>query len=144
MIDNPLLERLRRELEAIPPGALLPRDWLLERLSENSAAASSAEGSAPLVDLSVPDLATLFGKRPSTVRAWLERGDFPGAYKLQGKEWRVPPSGVHAFQNQQRLETGDNRPRDAVPRLSDWRKSERSERGREAATNRSPNGNAEV
>lgn len=145
MIANPLLERLRGELEAMPQGALLPRDWLLERLSDHSAPASSAEGSTLRVDLSVLDLANLFGKQPSTVRAWLERGDLPGAYKLQGKEWRVPPSGVDAFQNQQRSETRKNRPRGGSPRLSDWRTVKgRPERDHKAATNGPPRGNAEV
>lgn len=144
MIDKPLLERLRGELKAMPPGALLPRDWLLERLSETPAPASSPEAPALSIDLSVSDLAKLFVKRPSTVRAWLERGDFPGAYKLHGKEWRVPLNGVSAFQNQQRSETSKSRPRASFPRLSDWRNVRgRSERGPKPAVTRSPRGNAE-
>jgi transposase len=58
--------------------------------------------SASLVDLTIQEVATMFGKRPSTMRAWVERGDFAGAYKLHGKEWRVPVDSVRQFQAQQR------------------------------------------
>jgi len=129
----------------MPPGALVPRDWLLEQLSGASPdAVASAAASTAVVDLTIADLAGLFHKRPSTVRAWVERGDFPGAYKLYGKEWRVPMSAVEAFQDRQR--------RGAVPssRLSAWRSvaqtraTTRRESGQQLATKRSPRGNAEV
>ena len=79
----------------MPPGSLVPRDWLLEQLGRPSSTASA-------IDLTIADLAELFGKRPSTVRAWVERGDFAGAYKLHGKEWRPPASSVETFQSRQR------------------------------------------
>ena len=92
---SPQLESLRTALAAMPPGALVPRDWLLEQLSDPPPATSEASSTpSPLVDLTIGGLGRLFGKRPSTVRAWVERGDFPGAYKLHGKEWRVPASAV--------------------------------------------------
>src|SRR6059036_287508 len=94
------------------PGTLVPRDWLLEQLSDTLVQGAP---SASFVDLTIQELATMFGKRPSTVRAWVERGDFPGAYKLHGKEWRVPPSAVEAFQDAQR-----QRPR-STAQLSAWR-----------------------
>jgi len=117
----------------------VPRDWLLEQLSSSPAPSESLA----LVDLTIGDLGRLFGKRPSTVRAWVERGDFPGAYKLHGKEWRVSASAVKAFQDRQRRTKSD-------PRLSAWRKVrradavQRSETGQHAVTTRSPRGNAEV
>ncbi len=83
----------------MPPGTLVPRDWLLDRLS---GAEPAQNASTALVDLTIQDLAKMFGKRPSTVRAWVERGDFAGAYKLHGKEWRVPADSVREFQEQQR------------------------------------------
>src|SRR2546428_5260417 len=93
------MERLVAELQALPSGSLVPRDWVLGRLSEPPTEAAPA---ALTVDLTVDALAALFGKRPSTVRAWIECGDFPGSYKLHGKEWRVPPSAFDAFQQAQR------------------------------------------
>ncbi len=90
----------------MPPGSLVPRDWVLEQLERSEETPRSA-GEVPesLVDLSIRDLARLFGKRPSTVRAWVERGDFPGAYKLHHKEWRVPAKSVEAFQARQHLQS---------------------------------------
>lgn len=124
---------------AMPPGTLVPRDWVLEKLDPG--------GDSPIlataIDLTIPALAELFGKRPSTVRAWVERGDFPGAYKLHGKEWRVPVSVVETFQDRQRRQT-------SRAQLSAWRRVRqsnavvRSETGHKPVTTSSPSGNAEV
>ena len=136
-------EQLRVALSAMPPGTLVPRDWLVLQLD-------ALEGSpAPLAptpqagaDLTIPGLALLFGKRPSTVRGWVERGDFPGAYKLHGREWRVPASAIQAFQDTQRRLSGRSG-------LSAWRsvKQKKSipgiENGQQAARERPVGGNAE-
>ena len=115
---SPTFESLRAALAAMPPGTLVPRDWVLEQLSEGVPASKEALSPAATtpVDLSIRGLAQLFGKQSSTVRAWVERGDFPGAYKLNGKEWRVPPSAVEGFQNLQRQRS---RP---TSKVSAWRK----------------------
>lgn len=141
---TPLLESLRAALAAMPSGALVPRDWLLEQLSGDSPdAVASTAASTAVVDLTIADLAGLFHKRPSTVRAWVERGDFPGAYKLYGREWRVPVSAVEAFQDGQRRAKSDSR-------LSAWRSVKQgnresgSESGLKPVTTRSPRGNAEA
>lgn len=34
----------------------------------------------------------------STIRTWCERGELAGAYKLHGREWRVPLSAIEAMQ----------------------------------------------
>ena len=143
---SPPLESLREALAAMPPGTLVPKDWVLERLSEDVPGVPAAVTRAPpaRVDLTIRDLARLFGKQPSTVRGWVERGDFPGAYKLHGKEWRVPISSVEAFQDRQR------RRAKSEPRLSAWRsvkpanRAPRSESGLKAVTTRSPRGNAQA
>jgi len=102
----------------MPPGTLVPRDWLVEQLA-NGAGRQSHSNSGPALgatDLTIAGLAQLFGKRPSTVRAWVERGDFPGAYKLNGKEWRIPLGAVETFQELQRQ-------RSSPPsKLSAWRR----------------------
>lgn len=109
---------IRERLQALPRGSLVPVDWLLELIGDGQDA--PARTGAPAVDLNVADLALLFKKRPSTVRAWIERGDFPGAYKLNGKEWRVPAAAVEAFQKAQQSlgDEGEN--------LSAWRRSRTS------------------
>ena len=124
----------------MPPGTLVPRDWLVEQLTDGSLRLSDSDRPTTpgATDLTIGGLAQLFGKRPSTVRAWVERGDFPGAYKLNGREWRIPPSGVDAFRDSQRRLTG----------LSAWRSVKRRngvapENGHKPVTKRSGSGNAE-
>ena len=134
----------------MPPGTLVPRDWVLDQLSDGVPAVLPAVTPAlpARVDLTIRDLAEMFGKQPSTVRAWVERGDFPGAYKLHGKEWRVPVSGVEAFQNHQR--DGAQPGRHSRAGLSEWRQvtrgaaTQRSESGPEPVARRSPRGHAEA
>lgn len=104
---------LRERLRALPPGSLVPVDWVIELLSDGLDGPTRA--TSPAVDLNVADLAMLFKKKPSTVRAWIERGDFPGAYKLHQKEWRVPRSAVDAFQAAQ------SRGTDTPQGLGAWR-----------------------
>ena len=135
----------------MPPGALVPRDWLLEQLNAGLGGMSGSTAPAPpsLVDLTIRDLAQVFGKRPSTVRAWVERGDFPAAYKLHGKEWRVPASAVEAFQDRQRMRSVPGRRTESGGRLSQWRSvrlrgsARRSESGPDTATPRPRRGHAE-
>ncbi len=144
-MGSPRLDSLRAALTAMPPGTLVPRDWVLERLSEDipDVPAAVTPATSTRVDLTIRDLAQLFGKQPSTVRAWVERGDFPGAYKLHGKEWRVPVSAVDAFQNRQRRAKSETR-------LSTWRSvrrpntASRSESGQDSVTTRSTHGHTEA
>lgn len=125
-VSVPAAERLVVELQALPPGSLVPRDWILGRLAPHMPAPDAPlPRIAPEVDRTVRDLATIFGKRPSTVRAWIERGDFPGSYKLHGKEWRVPPAALDAFQQAQRS-CGATPHARARTDLAAWRSARRS------------------
>lgn len=105
---------IRERLQALPRGSLVPVDWVIELLGDGQD--GPTRPGAPTVDLNVADIALLFKKKPSTVRAWIERGDFPGAYKLNHKEWRVSAAAVDAFQRAQQEGAGD--PGDD---LSEWR-----------------------
>lgn len=119
-----LLDQLRAMAEAVPAGGAvtLPRDWLLAEL----VGAGKAPSASLEVDLTVADLAGLFGKKRSTVRAWLEAGRFAGAYKLNGKQWRAPRSAVEGFQALEREQGGNGTcslsPKRGRARLSDYRK----------------------
>jgi len=95
---------LRTLAEALPAGAAVPvpREWLLELLGSASAAPAPPATSITPADLTVAELATRFGRRPSTVRGWLDRKLIPGAYRFQRREWRVPAAAVAAFEAQQR------------------------------------------
>lgn len=90
------LERLRQAAELAPPGTslTLTREALLEALGGVDRLAGP--------DLTVAELAKRFQRAPSTVRAWLEGARLPGAYKLNGRDWRVPPEAIGAFRAAQR------------------------------------------
>lgn len=46
--------------------------------------------------LTVAQLATRYGRKPVTIRSWVEAGRFPGAFHV-GRTWRVPVAAVQAF-----------------------------------------------
>lgn len=124
------LEQLRALAELLPPGAAvsLPREALLEALAGGSLHTSGL-APAPPGDLTVEEVAARFRRKPSTVRAWLEAGRFPGAYHLpaSGKldrkgrprrgAWRVPPGALDAFATQERTPRSARR-----AQLGAWRK----------------------
>ena len=112
---------------ALPAGSAvsIPREWLLDLL-QGSGAATAQRGSAQGTDLTVAALAARFGRKTSTVRGWLERGLFPGAYRFQGREWRVPAAGLEAFEADQRKPSTPRRRgvgEPSVADLDDWRKA---------------------
>lgn len=43
-------------------------------------------------------LAKVFRRDPRTIRRWVEAGYFPGAYKTNGGQWKIPPDCL--FENQ--------------------------------------------
>ena len=95
-----LRDRLLRIVEPLPPGASvsLPvdvlRTWLEQ--GDETPASTAAEH---LVDLTAVAAAGLLGRAPSTVRGWCASGALPGAYRLQGREWRVPRASLAALRN---------------------------------------------
>ena len=118
------LAELRRVVEALPPGASLglPREYLLEVLP-----AATAAGPGDTADFTLEAVAARFGRSRSTVRGWLEAGRLPGAYKLRGRSWRIPPAALDAFLEAERSALPSRAP--AAGRLkrgqalSDWRKA---------------------
>jgi excisionase family DNA binding protein len=93
--------RLRALADALPPhgSVTFSRDDLEAMVGECAPVRAEPE---PIAGLTVPALAAELGRSDSTVRGWLAAGEFPNAYKLQGKEWRIPQSDVHAFIESQR------------------------------------------
>lgn len=99
---------------------------VLELLEGNDV--SQGLPSAQAADLTVADLATRFGRSASTVRAWCEAGRFPGAYRFEHREWRVPAAGLAAFEADQRSGVSQpaRRPAQGRGKLTDlgaWRKT---------------------
>jgi helix-turn-helix protein len=105
---------LRSLAEALPAGAAVPvpREWLLELLAGSAAPTAPAVPSAAPADFTVAELAARFGRKPSTVRGWLDRELIPGAYRFQGREWRIPAAALAAFEAAQRPAS---RPGEIVP-----------------------------
>jgi hypothetical protein len=92
---------LRAFAEASPAGSVVPvtREVLLEVLDGE---ASRVPDRVADPDLTVENLAIRFGRSRSTVRTWLEQRRFPGAYRLRGREWRVPAVALTAFEATER------------------------------------------
>ncbi len=108
-----LADRLRDLAERLPPGGslTLTRDGLLELAAGDD---SQPEQPAAPADFTIADLAMQFHRSASTIRGWCERGCFEGAYKLNGRDWRVPQAAVDAFLAEQRREH-------PVAQLDAWR-----------------------
>jgi excisionase family DNA binding protein len=128
-VTRDTLASLRTLASALPPGQAVPvpREWLLELLDGMPAAAPVRDLPAGM-DLTCRQLADMLGRDGSTVRGWVSRGDFPGAYRLHGREWRIPADALHVWQEAQRLgqDPAGVRPpsvgRKPLP-LSSWREA---------------------
>ena len=136
----PLRARIAALVAAAPAGATVPVAWLAELLALDAAEANGGDagharhgGSAAdvTVDLTVPQLAERFERGESTIRGWLAAGAFPGAYRLHGREWRIPAAAVEAMQRAAAAEAergdgadaaGQDQRASATPDLGEWRK----------------------
>lgn len=109
-------------VEGLPEdGAVtLPVGWLREQLD------AEPEDEDELADLTVDEIAEELDRAPSTVRGWLGRGEIPEAYRLQGREWRVPRSALRRYLDRQGAERGEKLRRNVRGRssadLGAWRK----------------------
>lgn len=121
---------------AAPPDATVPVRWLGELLAADAESSSAAQhdDSGVAIDLTVEQVAALFGRRsdgkmrraPSTIRTWLARGELEGAYRNHGREWRIPLAAVAALQrSQSKRHAGASGKATATPTpaadLSAWR-----------------------
>ena len=78
-------------LEALPDEASVPVRWIRGLMASRS---------DDLVDLTLADISEKTGKAVSTVRGWCASGELR-AYKLNGKEWRIPASALREFFDEQ-------------------------------------------
>ena len=74
--------------------ALVPAEEVLDRLPVSTEGA----GVDPLAALDVDAAGELLGRSASTVRDYCRRDLLPAAYRQRGKEWRIPPDAIRAFQ----------------------------------------------
>lgn len=115
-------EAVRLLAELAAPGALLqvPRELLLDLLA---GVPCQVVSSAAEPDLTTVEVAAHFKRSPTTVRAWLEAGLIPGAYKLRGRAWRVPPKSLKAMSSEApRTIPRGPKPTPVTP-LDAWRRS---------------------
>ncbi len=113
-----LADRLRALAERLPPGGslTLTKDGLLNLAASDGGQADQA---AVPADFTVAELAARFHRSASTVRDWCEHGRFEGAYKLNGRDWRIPQATVDTF-------LGEQRSKGPVAALGAWRAVRRS------------------
>jgi excisionase family DNA binding protein len=100
-----LLRALRTIADALPPGSsvTLEGEWLRAQLEEAEDGENEREPvNHRLSDLTVDQVAEELGRSGSTVRGWLAAAEFPNAFKLNRREWRIPISDVRAFLDRQR------------------------------------------
>ena len=114
---------LRSELLAIvggmPEGSAvsLPVEWLRSLL-----AADALAGGGPDRLLTLEEVAELAGRSVSTVRTWCNSGMIEGAFRLHGREWRVPESAWRKhLEASQKPEKGLEVPKGGPVDLGAWR-----------------------
>jgi excisionase family DNA binding protein len=119
------IDKLRALVENAPKGTLVPVESLAEMLKNaERIPVADEQASEPAGDLTVQYIAKRLGRSSSTIRGWLAAAEIPEAYKLLGREWRVPRAALQHFLDRQR-EAAEPLP--AANRLADanlqaWRK----------------------
>ena len=105
-------------VDAMPDGAAvtLPVSWLREQMKQER-----SDG-ADIGDLTCEQAAEPLGRSPSTVREWCRAGEIHGAYRLRGREWRIPRSGLREFLEGQVTSRPQAFHRDQENDLSSWRR----------------------
>src|SRR5688500_2017822 len=100
-MNSELRAALRLVVESHPAGGSvqLPRELVLELL--DGAPVDAAEPALER-DLTCREAGQVLGRSDSTLRALCERGALAGAYRQNGREWRVPPAAIRAYQAAQR------------------------------------------
>lgn len=104
-MNTGLLRALRIIADALPPGSsvTLEGEWLrAQREEAENGDTIVAPASHQMTDLTVEQVAEELGRSGSTVRGWLAAAEFPNAFKLNRREWRIPISDVRAFLDRQR------------------------------------------
>lgn len=88
-----LRERLERMRSALPG----PSSSVTLTREDLDALLGHPDEIDPVADLTVAQVAEETGRAVSTIRTWLGRGDIPGAYRLHGREWRIPRSALREY-----------------------------------------------
>jgi excisionase family DNA binding protein len=111
--------QLKAIVDGMPPGSSvsLPVDWLRALLAE-----AEREGEAPEEYLTLAQVAERVGRAESTVRTWCNRGQLEGAFRLNGRDWRVPSGALSKWLSRQQEGDGDKKGIGGHVDLSAWRR----------------------
>jgi hypothetical protein len=95
-----VLNDIINALRALPPGAalLLTREAVESELR----AGAGVQALGETTDMTVSEAAARLGRAASTVGGWCAAGLLPGAFRLRGREWRVPLAGLRQFMSDER------------------------------------------
>lgn len=88
------LRNLALAIEPMPDEGMVTVRWIREQLEEDDGAAEL------VIDLTVEEAARVLKRSPSTVRNWCAARRLE-AYRLMGREWRIPPASIRAFMKAQ-------------------------------------------
>lgn len=92
------MRSLLRALDPLPDDASVPVGWIRQELDGETV---EEEDGRPLADLTVAEVAEELDRGASTVRGWLSAGKIPEAYRLHGREWRIPRSALREYLDRQ-------------------------------------------
>lgn len=94
------VDRLRALVEVGDPAGTVTIAWIAAQLDADRIL-EVQENAIDSIDLTVSEVAALFHRGNSTVRTWIANGVFPNAYRLHGREWRVPYEDLTAMQKRE-------------------------------------------
>ena len=99
-----LVDRLKAVIDGMPDdgSVSLPVTWLRGLLD--------AEGDSPGTGrlLTLQEAGYIVGRSAGTVRTWANSGQLEGAFKLQGRSWRISESAIQLFVERQ--QSGEHEP----------------------------------
>jgi excisionase family DNA binding protein len=98
---TPELRAGLRALAEAGVAVLVPPDVLRDLLDGTAAVPAPSARALPSADYTVRQIGERFGRRPSTVRAWLESGRLRG-YRFGNREWRATAEALHEFEEAER------------------------------------------
>ena len=108
-------------LRDLPDEALVPVGWLRQQVEDTGKPGPTSDVA---IDMTVQETAHRLGRSASTVRGWCAAGLLPNAYRLRGREWRIPVASIVALQRAE-AERAHTRPASAGADKTDvgaWRR----------------------
>ncbi|MDQ3606364.1 MAG: helix-turn-helix domain-containing protein [Gemmatimonadota bacterium] len=124
-----LRSRLRLLADALPEGGSVAftRADLVAMLSASGEVGEAANSGelAGTADRTLEQVAAEVKRSASTVRGWCASGALTGAYKLNGRDWRIPAGALRSYLDAQA--SGEKRSEPQIrtgraPDLGSWRK----------------------